>query len=315
VNHILERFIDAAPWNRLDEWCGISVELTEEGAEPNWVCAFFGEDQADDFKLMIVRGSDPAEKYLQYRTGEWVPEFGLDFGTSNSIRVGISDDQITSYESLQPGLPPAELRLDEKQLMFEVMDAVTSLISAMDTEKVPILGESEDVCYHLWKVAKTWRADVREFPEESMIQYPAIPVNPDRIKRILAAGLLVDGVWEASPFYLPVTRFQGDQEVYVQCAGVAERGMGLLGLVTLEAHADPEVELMEAIVGSIEKQKRIPQFLVVKEDRIADRLLPLIQPLGIQLRHRKRLRELDQVREEMIEEFPDDTTDADSDET
>jgi hypothetical protein len=113
-------------------------------------------------------------------------------------------------------------------------------------------------------------------------------------------------VWEAAPFFLPATRFQGNQEVFVQCAAVAERNLGLLGLVTLEAHASPEQEVAEALLGSIEQQKRIPQFLIVKDERLAERVLPVVQSLGIQLRIRKRLRELELIREEMIEEFPED---------
>jgi hypothetical protein len=38
---------------------------------------------------------------------------------------------------------------------------------------------------------------------------------------------------------------------------------------------------------------------------LAERLLPLVQRLGIQLRLRKRLRELEEIRESMIDEFPD----------
>ncbi len=308
-DQILERFQELAPWTRFDEWSGICVELEQGGGATESVCAFFGEDQESDFKLLILRGQDSPVRYLQYRTGEWVPEFGLDFATTNGLKVSIIDDQIDSYVSCRPGLPPETLRLDEKQVLFEVADAINFLVSAMDQDKVPILGETEDLCYYVWKVGKTWRADVREFPEEDFIKYEAIQVNEGRLKRIQAAGLLRDGVWEASPFFLPATRFQGNQEVFVQGAGIAERGMGLIGLVTLEAHADPEQELMEALVGSIEKQKRIPQFLIVKEERIAERMLPIVHSLGIQIRLRKRLKELERVRDEMIEEFPEEEGD------
>jgi hypothetical protein len=75
--------------------------------------------------------------------------------------------------------------------------------------------------------------------------------------------------------------------------------------VTLEAHASPEQETAEALLGSIEQQKRLPHFLLVKEERLAERLLPLVQTLGVQLRLRKRLRELEEIRESMIDEFPD----------
>ncbi|NDG85962.1 MAG: hypothetical protein EBX52_13115 [Proteobacteria bacterium] len=85
----------------------------------------------------------------------------------------------------------------------------------------------------------------------------------------------------------------------------------MLGLVTLEAHASPEQEVAEAILGSIEQQKRIPQFLVVKDERLAERLLPVVQSLGIQLRIRKRLRDLEEIREGMIDEFPDEETESD----
>jgi hypothetical protein len=197
------------------------------------------------------------------------------------------------------------LRLDEKQLLFEVMDAINYLIVQIDQEKLPILGEEEELGYHLWKVAKTWRAEVKEFPEEHFVKHAPIEIPESRIKRLKAAGLLQDGVWEAAAFYLPVTRFQGNQEVFVQCAGVAERSQGLLGLVTLEAHANAEQEIAEALFGSIEKQMRYPQFLVVKEEKIAEKMLPLLTTLGIQVRIRKRLRELEFLREEMIEEFPD----------
>jgi hypothetical protein len=79
----------------------------------------------------------------------------------------------------------------------------------------------------------------------------------------------------------------------------------LLGLVTLEAHADPDQEIVEALLGSIETQKRLPLFLVVKEERVAERLLPLVQGLQIHLRLRRKLGELARIREEMIDEFPD----------
>jgi hypothetical protein len=146
---------------------------------------------------------------------------------------------------------------------------------------------------------------VKEFPEEVFSRFDPIEVQESRIQRILAAKLPQDGVWEASPFFLPATRFQGNQEVFVQCAAAAERGTGLLGLVTLEAHASPEQETAEALLGSIEQQKRLPHFLLVKEERLAERLLPLVQTLGVQLRLRKRLRELEEIRESMIDEFPD----------
>lgn len=300
-DQILEKFHDLAPWTRFDEWTGIWLETGAGG-----VCVLFGEDQEADYKVLILRGQDPAHRYQSYRSGEWVPEFGLDFATTDGIRVGIVDGQVESYESCRPGLPPEPLRLDEKQLMFEVLDGINFLVERIDEEKVQILGETEDFCYHLWKVAGTWRAEVKEFPEEVFTRFDPVEVQESRLTRLRAARLPQDGVWEASPFYLPATRFQGNQEVFVQCAAVAERGVGLLGLVTLEAHASPEQETAEALLGSIEQQKRIPHFVVVKEERLAERLLPLLQPLGIQLRLRRRLRELEEIRENMIEEFPED---------
>jgi hypothetical protein len=81
-------------------------------------------------------------------------------------------------------------------------------------------------------------------------------------------------------------------------------------LVTLEAHASPEQEIAEAILGSIEQQKRIPQFLVVKDERLAERLLEFVQKLGIQLRIRRRLKDLEEIREGMIEDFPDEDEDG-----
>jgi hypothetical protein len=306
-DEILDRFHELTPWTRFDEWSGICVETSTD-----YVCAFFGEDSEADFKLLILRGQDPARRYLQYRSGEWVPDFGVDFATTDGIQVNLIEEQVESYESCKPGQPPEPLRVDEKQLLFEVLDAINFLVNAVDIEKVPMLGETEELCYHLWKVGKTWRADVREFPDEQFVKYDPIQVNEMRLKRINAAGLLREGVWEAAPFYLPATRFQGDQEVFVQCAGIAEKNMGLLGLVTLEAHADPEQELVEALIGSIEKQKRIPQFLIVKDERVAERMLPILQSFEIQLRLRKRLRELEHIRDEMIEEFPDEENDQES---
>ncbi len=306
-DQILEKFNELAPWTRFDEWTGIWMETSTQS-----VCVLFGEDQEADFKMLILRGADPAHRYQQYRSGDWVPEFGLDFATTDGIRVNIIQDQVESYVSCHPGLPPEPLRLDEKQFLFEVFDGINYLVERLDQEKVQHLGETEDECYHLWKVAKTWRAEVKEFPDEVFTKFEPIQIQDSRLKRVRAAGLLQDGVWEASPFYLPATRFQGNQEVFVQCAAVAERGMGLLGLVTLEAHASPEQEIAEAILGSIEQQKRIPQFLIVKDERLAERLLPFLQALGIQLRLRKRLRELQEVREEMIDEFPDDAEDSEN---
>jgi hypothetical protein len=308
-DQILDRFHEAAPWTRFDEWNGICIEygappVGESGGE--YVCAFFGEDQEADFKLLILRGADPANRYLQYRSGEWIPEFGLDFATTDGLKISIVDDLVESYSSAKPGQASEPLRLDEKQVMFEVLDAIASLVEFIDQDKVQTLGETEDYCYHLWKVANTWRADVREFPEENFIKYEPIQLQEGRISRINAAKLPREGVWEASPFFLPATRFQGDQEMFIQCAGVAERGMGLLGLVTLEAHADPEQEVIEALVGSIEKQTRIPQFVIVKEERLAERMLPIVHGLGIQIRLRKRLRELERIRDEMVESFPED---------
>jgi len=304
---ILERFLELAPWTRFDEWTGIFVEVSDPSKpdETQTVCAFFGEDQASDFKLLILRGHDPCYRYLQYRSGEWIPEFGLDFATTDAIRVGITDENIEVDESCKPGQPAEPLRMDEKRTLYEVLDAINTAVALVDEEKLPILGETEDFCYHLWKVGKTWRAEVSEFPDEQFKKYDAIEIQEARLKRIKAAGLLSDGVWEASSFYLPATRFQGDQEVFVQCAGIAEASNGLLGLVTLEAHADPEHELAEALIGSIEKQKRIPQFFIVKEEKAAERLLPILTHLGIHVRLRKRLRELEHIRDQMIESFPE----------
>lgn len=299
-DRILEKFNRAMPWTRFDEWTGIWVETSEED-----VFVFFGEDQEADFKMLVLRGLDPSYRFLQYRSGEWIPEFGLDFGTTDALSVKIAGDEVDSYSSFHPGLPPEPLRLDEKQMLFEVLDAIEFLVTKVDSESIPLLGETEDDCYHLWKVAQTWRAEVREFPEESFQRFDPIQLPEARMKRVLAAGLLREGVWEAAPFFLPATRFQGNQEVFVQCAAVAERGMGLLGLVTLEAHASPEQEIAEAVLGSIEQQKRLPQFLIVKDERLAERILSFAQSLGIQLRIRRRLRELEEVREEMIEDFPD----------
>jgi hypothetical protein len=311
-DQILERFSELSPWNRFDEWTGIGIELQTAQGE-DFVFAFFGEEARDDdalgYKFLILRGEPAADQYLKYRTGEWIPEFGLDFGTTNGIRVSIAqtdgDGIVDNYESCMPGRPPEPLRLDEKQMLFEVLDAVNHLVQFVDEEKVPILGETEDFCYHLWKVAGTWRADVREFPEESFLTYPSLSIQESRIKRILAAGLPREGVWEGASFFLPATRIQGDQEMFVQCAGVAERGGNLLGLVTLESHADPDQEIAEAVLGSIETQKRLPAFLMVKEERVAERLLPLLQQLQIHVRLRKRMRELERIRDEMIDEFPE----------
>jgi hypothetical protein len=307
-DQILERFLELSPWTRFDEWTGIFIEVSDVSnpEQTQTVCAFFGEDQTSDFKLLILRGHDPCYRYLQYRSGEWIPEFGLDFATTDAIRIGITEDNIDTDESCKPGQPPEALRMDERKTLYEVLDAINTAVAMIDEEKIPMLGETEDFCYHLWKVGATWRAEVSEFPDEQFKKYAAIEVEAARLKRIKAAGLLCDGVWEASSFFLPATRFQGDQEVFVQCAGIAESQTGLLGLVTLEAHADPEHELAEALIGSIEKQKRIPQFFVVKEEKAAERLLPILQELGIHIRLRKRLRELEHIREQMIESFPDD---------
>jgi hypothetical protein len=304
ADRILETFNRAAPWNRFDEWTGIWIETSNQNT-----CVFFGEDQDSDFKMLILRGSDPAFRFLQYRSGEWIPEFGLDFATTDGLRVSIIEDEVDSYLSCRPGLPPDALRLDEKQFLFEVFDAISYLVERLDADEVPVLGETEEHCYHLWKVAGTWRAEVREFPEEQFQKFQPIEIPETRLKRIQAANLPQDGVWEAAPFFLPATRFQGNQEVFVQCAAVAERNSGLLGLVTLEAHASPEQEIAEALLGSIEQQKRLPQFLIVKDERLAERILPVVQSLGVQLRIRRRLRELELIREEMIEEFPDEDSD------
>ncbi|NDF13714.1 hypothetical protein EB061_00090 [bacterium] len=304
-DQILDRFNELAPWTRFDEWTGIWVEATGQS-----VCVLFGEDQEADFKVLILRGADPASRFLQYRSGDWIPEFGLDFATTDGIRVNIVEDQVESYLSCYPGLPPEPLRLDEKQFLFEVLDGINYLVEQLDRDALPALGESEDYCYHLWKVAKTWRAEVEEFPEEQFLRFEPVQAGDSRVKRILGATLPRDGVWEAAPFFLPATRFQGNQEVFVQCAAVAERGAGLLGLVTLEAHASPEQEIAEAILGSIEQQKRIPQFLVVKDERLAERLLEFVQKLGIQLRIRRRLKDLEEIREGMIEDFPDEDEDG-----
>lgn len=308
-DQILERFTELAPWTRFDEWSGIGIEVKDTDDPDAFVCAFFGEEGRGDgttgYKLLILRGDAPADRYLAYRSGEWVPEFGLDFGTADAIRVSIVGDAIDSYESHKPGQPPEPLRLDEKQLLFDVLDAINSLIDFIDRDKVPMLGETEEFCYHLWRVAGTWRADVRDFPEEHFHVYEPLELNEGRVKRILAAKLPREGVWEGSCFYLPATRQQGDQEVFVQCAGVAERNGSLLGLVTLEAHADPDQEIAEAILGSIETQKRLPRFLMVKEERVAERLFGLLQSLQIHIRLRRRMKELERIREEMIEEFPD----------
>jgi hypothetical protein len=303
-DRILEKFNQAAPWTRFDEWTGIWIETSTIST-----CVLFGEDQEADFKMLVLRGADPAFRFLQYRSGEWIPEFGLDFATTDGLRVSIIGDEVDSYLSCRPGLPPDALRLDEKQFLFEVFDAITYLVERLDQDAVPMLGETEEDCYHLWKVAGTWRAEVREFPEEQFQKFQPIEVQDARLKRLRAAALPQDGVWEAAPFFLPATRFQGNQEVFVQCAAIAERNNGLLGLVTLEAHASPEQEVAEALLGSVEQQKRIPHFLVVKDERLAERILPVVQSLGIQLRIRKRLRELEIIREEMIDEFPDEDSD------
>lgn len=300
TDQILERFLELSPWTRFDEWTGMYIEL-----EDQVVCAFFGEDQSADFKLLILRGHDPCYRYLQYRNGEWIPEFGLDFATSDAIRLAIVDDNIDSDESCKPGQPGEELRMDEKRMMYEVLDAINTVVGLVDEDKLPMLGETEDFVYRIWKVHQTWRAEVSEFPDEQFKKYDAIQIQDARLKRIQAAGLPNEGVWEASSFFLPATRYQGDQEVFVQCAGIAEPNTGLLGLVTLEAHADPENEIAEALIGSIEKQKRIPQFFIVKEEKVAERLLPILSSLGIQVRLRKRLRELEYIREQMIESFPE----------
>ncbi|MBS1958380.1 MAG: hypothetical protein JST80_02820 [Bdellovibrionales bacterium] len=315
LDHVLDRFNTLSPWTRFDEWIGIGVEVSEE----EFVFAFFGEEaRLDDeqlgYKLIVLRGDAPADQYMKYRSGEWIPEFGLDFGTIDGIRVSIGDDGIESYESCKPGQPPEELRLDEKQQLFAVLDAIASLIQFLDQDKVPILGEQEDYCYHCWKVAGTWRADVRNFPEEIFTAYPQLAINESRLKRISATKLPREGVWEASSFYLPATRVQGDQEMFVQCAGVAERNGNLLGLVTLEAHADPDQEIAEAILGSIETQKRMPEFLMVKEERVAERLIALLQSLQIHVRFRRRLKELERIREEMIDDFPDEESEEEADE-
>jgi hypothetical protein len=312
-DQILERFTELAPWTRFDEWIGIGLEVVEANEPDSFVCAFFGEEGREDgttgFKLLILRGDSPADWYLKYRAGEWVPEFGLDFGTTNGIRVSLTEDGIDTYESLKPGQPPEPLRLDEKQLMFDVLDGINFLIDSIDREKVPMLGETEEFCYHLWKVAGTWRADVRGFPEERFEAYTPLQLQDSRVKRLLAARLPQEGVWETSCFYLPATRMQGDQEVFIQCAGVAERNGNLMGLVTLEAHADPDQEIAEAILGSIETHKRLPKFLMVAEERVAERLLPLLQSLQIHVRLRRRMKELGRIREEMIDAFPEDEED------
>jgi hypothetical protein len=104
-DQILEKFNELSPWTRLDEWTGIWVETSTQNA-----CVLFGEDQDADYKMLILRGADPAFRFLQYRSGEWVPEFGLDFGTTDGIRVQIEDGQVESYVSCYPGLPPEALR-------------------------------------------------------------------------------------------------------------------------------------------------------------------------------------------------------------
>ncbi len=304
-DQILEKFLDTTPWLRFDEWTGIWIETSTQS-----VCAVFGEDQEADYKLLILRGTDPLYQYLQYRSGDWIPEFGLDFATMDGIRVAIEEESVESYLSCHPGLPPEELRLDEKQLMFEVLDAIQHLVTQIDAEKVPTLGETDDYCYHLWKVAQTWRAEAKEFPDEVFEKKEPIQIQKTRLDRLQAAKLPQEGIWEAAAFFLPATRFQGNQEVFVQCAGVAERGMGLLGLVTLEAHANPEQEVAEALIGSIEKQMKKPEFLVIKHEPLAEALLPILNTLQIHVRLRRRVRELESIREGMIEEFPDEESES-----
>lgn len=310
---VLERFTESTVWERFDEWTGICVEIsspTPSNQQIDYVCAFFGMDPKHDYKMTILRGPNPAQAYLKYRHEEWIPEFGLDFATSDSIQVYIDQGQVVQYESLKPGLAPQDLRADEKQLMFTVFEAIVELAQVLDQGKIALLDESNGVFYYLWKwdvadAKASWKIDIRETPVECYIPHPSIQPAESRLQRIKAVKLGQEGVWEAAYFYLPVTRVQGDQEVYVQCAGIADREKGLIGLVTLEAHADPDAELVEALLGSIEKQGKIPQFLIVKDEQAAEKLLPLLVSLNIHLRLRRNLYELESIREEMIEKFPD----------
>ncbi len=294
-------FEKSEAWKRFDEWIGLSVE-TETGA---WLC-FFSQVEPDQFRFWALRGQESTERFLKYRMGEWSPELGLDFATTDGITVDIINDEVGEDWSLSPGRPPAELRPDEKRELFQCLDAVQYLVGAIDEEKIPPLGEVEEIVYRLWKVSDTWRAEVYPLPDPQFGVLSKLDFPKERMDRLAKIPLKREGIWEAGVFYLPAIRPQGDQEVFVQCAGVCERMGELLGLVTMEAHANPENEILEALLGTMEKQAYLPQAIYVRDEDLLVALSPLAQILGIPFRYRKNLGSLEHVRDSLIDDFPED---------
>ncbi len=302
---IFERFLDATPWLRLDETKPLWIDGLTGRELP--VPVLFVQSQDTVFQMLILTGNDAFTRVRELRSGEWIPEYGLDFATTEGIQVEIEEGKASTYSSLRPGCPKRELKQHERELLFLALDAVTDLVGRMDRDEVQMLShDAEEFGYRIWAVAKHWKAEVALLPESKWVLSAPFLQFEARLARLSAVPLPAQGVWEAGAFYLPVTRMHGDEEQFVQCAAVFEREGALLGLVTLEPFAEATEEVAEALLGAIEKQGRKPEGLLVRSDVQLERLIPLCQRLQIPLRMRKRLVELEHFREEMIDDFPED---------
>jgi hypothetical protein len=231
--------------------------------------------------------------------------------------------RIPLFSSQKPRFIPTTPNADEVEYWIELLSATIQILEELDagdSEWEPPDGEEElldqeDVVYELrhmasatggegkWRIEDKWMDDLFEDPEGQAT------VEASRIDRLVKVGLKRAGVWEGDQIYLPKIVEENGLRFFSQVACIVDRDQDrALGVATVSFEANAEQELADALIGSIENQKRLPEKLWVRKPSSFEALFPICQKLGIRLRLGRNLAAMRQLRESMLQDLEDGPT-------
>lgn len=135
-------------------------------------------------------------------------------------------------------------------------------------------------------------------------QGPLLSFDEVHLKRVASGHRPQQGAWEAAHFYLHSVIGDRDRPYYARMTLIADRDSGfILGSSIFPPESDPDSELLKGILTSAEKYRLLPEKIFVKEKSTLRLLDRPISMLGVKLHHAKRLRAIEEAKNELRQRF------------
>ncbi len=263
----------------------VELELEESMQVQNCLIASF-EDRED----------------LQEKDREIIKKLGLKFRGRKEWPL---------FRSLMPGYVPWFLNKEEARFLTEALQQARAVALRVRDNPELLIPPNADQYFVRSSEKKgrkiTWR-DCFIKPQAQVIdagEKPAYIVDELRLKRIKKAASLRGTILEVDFFYAPypVQERKGQRPYFPYLCLWVDRKSGLVLKHSLAKHEELTGIFCEKFLNVIEDLKVIPSSVMVRREEAWEMLSPLANALGFEINMVKRLKIMDEVRENMFTYF------------